>query len=177
MTRLLLRVCLASCLLFEFAIAAPLPTGIRALPATQAPDFHLADMDGVEFRLSEARGNWVFVHFWASWCGPCRREMPAIQAMEQHLGDSGLSVVMINTAEDEDTIFEFMSSYAPDMTTLMDRDGLATEDWQPRGLPATYLVDPRGRVRYQALGGRPWNQQEYLEFLKSLPETPAAENH
>ena len=51
---------------------------------------------------------------------------------------------------------------------MMDSDGQVTEAWQPRGLPATYLVDPQGNIRYQALGGRPWDQEEYLGFLRKL---------
>lgn len=156
-------------LLFSLnAFAVTEPKGIRPVPAGEAPDFRLADMDGNWFQLKDARGSWVFVHFWASWCGPCRKEMPSIQRMEEKMRDSTLEIVMINTAEDEDTIFSFMSIYAPDMTTLMDRDGLATEPWQPRGLPATYLVDPEGKLRYQALGGRPWDQPGYLDFLRAL---------
>lgn len=167
-----MKQCLSCGLLALFlslpAFAVTEPRGIRTVDAEKAPDFRLADMDGEWFELQDARGSWVFVHFWASWCGPCRKEMPAIQRMEEQLRNSDLEIVMINTAEDEDTIFSFMSIYAPDMTTLMDSDGLATEPWQPRGLPATYLVDPEGKLRYQALGGRPWDQPEYLDFLRSL---------
>jgi hypothetical protein len=75
---------------------------------------------------------------------------------------------VINTAENEDTVFSFLGVLAPDLVPLMDRDGLATEDWQPRGLPSTYLVDPQGIIRFQALGGRPWDEAPYLQFLTSL---------
>ena len=84
------------------------------------------------------------------------------------LDDTRLELVLINTAEDEDTIFSFLAAVAPDLQTLLDTDGLATEDWQPRGLPATYLVDPQGRLRYQALGGRPWDTDVYVQFLRRL---------
>lgn len=144
------------------------PAGIRVYEAGPAPAFRLTDMDGQSQSLSDSRGGWVFVHFWASWCGPCREEMPAVQQMTTLMAEEPLQVIMINTAEDEDTVFEFLSEFAPDMNSLMDRDGQATEAWQPRGLPATYLVDPQGNIRYQALGGRPWNQADYLEFLRGL---------
>jgi hypothetical protein len=75
---------------------------------------------------------------------------------------------VINTAESEDTVFTFLAAVAPDLVPLMDSDGLVTERWQPRGLPATYLVDPEGRLRYVALGGRPWDTPPYLDFLKRL---------
>lgn len=144
------------------------PTGVRVYAIGPAPDFELEDMDGNRDSLSSGRGQWVFLHFWASWCGPCRKEMPAIQRMATLMEDEPLKILLVNTAEDEDTIFSFLGGVAPDMTTLMDRDGSVTEVWKPRGLPATYLVDPYGQVRYQALGGRPWDQPEYLGFLKAL---------
>ena len=145
-----------------------LPKGIRIYTPGVAPAFQLDDMDGGSFTLGETRGRWAFVHFWASWCRPCREEMPAIQRMAKHMNDEALAIVMINTSEDEDTIFSFMGIVAPDMNSLLDSDGQVTEAWQPRGLPATYLVDPQGNIRYQALGGRPWDQEEYLTFLRNL---------
>lgn len=143
------------------------PKGILALDPMPAPALRVTDMDGARFDLEQARGRWVFVHFWASWCGPCRKEMPSIERMAGELEDA-LEVMLINTAEDEDTLFTFLAEVAPELHSYMDRDGLVTEDWKPRGLPATYLVDPEGRVRYQALGGRPWDESVYLGFLRRL---------
>ena len=144
------------------------PNGILKLTPYQSPAIYLKDIDSVSFNLDETKGHWVFVHFWASWCGPCRKEMPAIQNMWKKLEQQGLKIALINTAEDEDTIFNFLGIYAPDIRALMDQDGQITEQWKPRGLPATYLVDKNGMVRYQALGGRPWDTDIYLNFLKSL---------
>jgi len=144
------------------------PAGIRVYATGMAPDFELADMDGNRDTLSSGRGQWVFLHFWASWCGPCRKEMPAVQRMARLMGNEALKIQLVNTAEDEDSIFSFLGGVAPEMTTLMDKDGEVTEVWKPRGLPATYLIDPQGQVRYQALGGREWDQPEYLGFLKAL---------
>lgn len=160
-------------LLWSQAAAAqdrPLPKGVRVYEAGAAPTLQLRDIEGVSFSLQDdGRGQWVFVHFWASWCGPCRKEMPAIQRMAQRPEAQQLRLVLINTAEDEDTIFSFLAAVAPELNSLMDADGQATEAWQPRGLPATYLVDPQGLIRYQALGGLPWDQPDYLGFLETLP--------
>jgi thiol-disulfide isomerase/thioredoxin len=147
---------------------AGIPAGILTLKARPAPALRLKDIDGELFDLSQHKGQWVFVHFWASWCGPCRREIPAIQAMVEQLADDRLALAIVNTAEDEDTIFTFLGVIAPDLQSLMDADGLATERWKPRGLPATYLVDPQGWVRYQALGGQPWNEKSHMDFLQGL---------
>lgn len=148
------------------------PPGILALAPYPAPTLHLDDIDGEPYDLKDQIGYVVFVHFWASWCGPCRKEMPAIRRMAASLEREGLRIAMINTAEDEDTVFSFLAEYAPDAHPLMDRDGQVTEAWEPRGLPATYLVDRKGKVRYQALGGRPWDEPAYLAFLRSLLKEP-----
>lgn len=153
-----------------------LPTGVRVYAIGPAPDFDLADIDGNRDTLSSGRGQWVFLHFWASWCGPCRKEMPAVQRMSVLMADEALKIQLVNTAEDEDAIFSFLAGVAPDLTTLRDADGQVTEVWKPRGLPATYLIDPQGQVRYQALGGRDWDQPEYLAFLKALVRSSAKTN-
>jgi len=152
----------------ESAGNAALPPGILALDGRPAPPLALADMDGYRFDLRQARGHWVFVHFWASWCGPCRREMPAIQRMARRIGDPRLRIELVNVAESADTVFTFLGVTAPDLSTLLDRNGTVANRWEPRGLPATYLVDPKGRLRYQALGGRPWDEPAYLRFLRRL---------
>ncbi|VAW74150.1 hypothetical protein MNBD_GAMMA13-970, partial [hydrothermal vent metagenome] len=93
---------------------------------------------------------------------------PAIQRMVRLMENEALKVQLVNTSEDDDTVFSFLGGVAPDMVTLMDRDGAVTEVWKPRGLPATYLIDPQGQIRYQVLGGREWDQPKYLAFLKAL---------
>jgi len=130
------------------------PFGIRHYAIGPAENFNLPDIDGENFQLDSTRGRWVFLHFWASWCGPCREEIPAIQHLADTFDDDTLAIVMINTAEDEDTIFTFLSATDVDINSLMDMDGLVTEVWKPRGLPTTFLINPEGEVKYQAIGGR-----------------------
>ena len=150
-------------------LAQDLPPGIIVVQDRTAPPFELTDLDGNAYALTPDSDRWRFVHFWASWCGPCRREMPAIERMAQKIDPAQLELILVNTAEDEDTIFTFLAGVAPDLSTLMDRDGQTTEAWRPRGLPATYLVDPEGRIRYQALGGREWDEPVFMDFLRTLP--------
>jgi thiol-disulfide isomerase/thioredoxin len=160
----------AACLMLASlaAAAADLPKGILTLDGRAAPPLVLKDMEGNSWDIGKSRGHWVFVHFWATWCGPCRREMPTIQAIYPKFDPKQLEIVVINVAESEDTVFAFLAAVAPDINPLMDRDGMAAERWQPRGLPATFFVDPEGKLRYLALGGRPWNTPPYLNFLKGL---------
>jgi thiol-disulfide isomerase/thioredoxin len=167
MMRPVLLLCLL--LLAPPSHAGLLPKGLLPLDGRPAPELRLPDMDGKLTDIAELRGRWVMVHFWAGWCGPCRKELPALAGMRALLGTAGPILVMVNTAETEDDIFVFLSGVAPDLVTLLDKDGQVTERWQPRGLPATFLVDPHGRLRFLALGGRPWNTPEYLNFLLALP--------
>jgi thiol-disulfide isomerase/thioredoxin len=159
-------------LFIQVAVAGPLepPKGIRHYEPGPAPEFTLTNMDGETFTLASARGKWVFLHFWASWCGPCREEMPAIRNMADELGNDKLEIVLINTAENEDTIFSFLAEIGMDMNSLMDADGQVTEKYKPRGLPTTMLIDPAGNLQYQAIGGREWQQATYTDFLRKLTD-------
>lgn len=148
--------------------AVELPPGVMVIDGRPAPALVLDTIDGESWDISHRRGHWLFVHFWATWCGPCRREMPTIQKLMETLQDDHLEFVMVNTAETEDEVFSFLGIVAPDVVPLMDTDGLVTETWQPRGLPATFLVDPDGRIRYLALGGREWNTPPYRDFLRRI---------
>jgi thiol-disulfide isomerase/thioredoxin len=147
------------------------PFGIRNYDIGLAPDFTLHDVDGEKFELEVTRGRWVFLHFWASWCGPCREEMPAIQKLADAVKSEKFQIVMINTAEDEDTIFEFLAAIDVELNSLMDVDGMVTEAWKPRGLPTTFLISPKGQIRYQAIGGRDWGNTEYIDFIKHLTKS------
>lgn len=163
-------------LLFAFVAmgAAPAPpAGLLALTPVPAPALRLADMDGKVTDLNDLRGRWVLVHFWASWCGPCRRELPSIQRMRAAIPRARLELVLVNTAETDEEAFTFLAGVAPDLPSLLDRDGRVTEVWHPRGLPSSYLVDPQGRIRYLALGGRDWDAPDYRRFLEWLDDDPA----
>ena len=145
-----------------------LPKGIMKLKGQDAPPLVLEDLDGDKWDIDQSQGHWVFLHFWASWCGPCRREMPTIQKIVSRFEKSNLEIVLVNTAESEDIVFEFISAVAPDLNPLIDPDGQATEIWQPRGLPATFFIDPNGKLQYLALGGRAWHEPAYFNFLNKI---------
>jgi len=155
--------------------AATLPDGIIELDNSPAPNFTITDYDGKTYSLSQSRGKWVFLHFWASWCGPCRREMPILAKLQQEFADRAIDFVLVNTAEDEDTIFSFLGSVAPSLHSFMDRSGELTEQWAPRGLPTTFFIDPAGHRRYLALGGRPWERDAYQDFIFGLLQTRPAQ--
>lgn len=150
------------------AQAVKIPVGIIKLDGRAAPALRLSTSDGAVSDLKTMRGKWVLVHFWASWCGPCRKEMPSIQLLAKKIPASKMAIILVNTAESEDTVFEFLSIVAPEMDSTLDKDGEVTARWQPRGLPSSFFVDPAGRLQYLALGGRPWMRGDYLAFVQQL---------
>lgn len=148
--------------------ATRLDRGFIQLHGKPAHHFILKDTDGKRFDFKSARGKWVFLHFWASWCGPCRKELPNIQRLQKAMHKSRLKIILINTAESEDTVFEFFGKISVNLSSLLDTDGEVTEKYKPRGLPATFLVDPEGKMQYLFFGGRPWDKPVYQDFLKRL---------
>jgi len=150
-----------------------LPFGIRHYDIGSAKNFSLNDIDGEKVELKHSKGRWVFLHFWASWCGPCREEMPAIQRLADKMKGEKFQIIMINTAEDEDTVFEFLGTINVDLNSLLDVDGQVTEVWKPRGLPTSFLINPDGQVKYQAIGGRDWGSPAYINFIQKLLQADA----
>lgn len=143
--------------------------GLTRLAEPQpAPDFVLPDIDGNPYRLSDFAGQVVIVNFWASWCPPCREEMPSMQRAWEQLEGEGVLMLGINVGEDEDTIFRFTADYPVEFPLLLDRDSSVIKQWRVRGLPTTLVVDPDGRIVYQAIGSREWDDPALLAQVRAL---------
>ncbi|MFO8035217.1 MAG: TlpA disulfide reductase family protein [Anaerolineales bacterium] len=120
-----------------------------------APDFTLDQLGGGEVTLSDLRGNVVVINLWATWCPPCRAEMPAIQEVYQQHRDQGLVVLAVNTTyqDDEAEAKAFVKEYGLDFPVLFDRTGDVSRLYQLRGLPSTYFVDRDGVIQSVVVGG------------------------
>ena len=154
-------------LLFQPAVQAeqtltPIPGKVMA------PDFVLQDTEGNTHRLSDYRGKPVIINFWATWCPPCREEIPSMNRAWKILEQEEIAMLAINMGEDEDTIFIFTADYPADFPILMDRDGEVIEQWPVKGLPTTYVVAPDGRIAYRAIGSREWDDPSLLERIRAL---------
>jgi len=140
---------------------------------TPAPDFSLPRLDGGQIRLSDLHGRPVLVNFWASWCAPCRSEMPALDRIAREYEASGLVVVGVNQLEDPQTVEQFVQEFGLSFPIALDRDGTASRDWRVYGIPQTYLVGPDGVIR-KAWGG-PLTYESVVRALEELGlQAPAA---
>jgi len=139
-------------------------------PPVASADFTLPDMDGESHSLSDFRGQVVMLNFWATWCPPCRREMPSMQRLYAKYRDRGLAVVAVNQWEDEDLVFEFTGrlSLEPTFPILFDRESRVAETYGVKGLPTTYLLDREGNVRFVAIGGREFDHPDVEALIEGL---------
>lgn len=124
-----------------------------------APDFTLDLLGGGEITLSELRGQAVMINLWASWCPPCREEMPAIQRVYEDYQDQGLVVLAVNTTnqDTEAAAAAFVAEFGLTFPVPLDRRGAVSSRYQLRGLPSTYFVDREGVIRSVVVGG-PMNE-------------------
>ncbi len=158
------------------AAHAALGHSLSRLPTpVPAPDFTLEDMDGKRYTLSALRGKVVMVNFWATWCPPCREEIPSMEAIYQDLRDKGFIVLAINQWETPDHVFSYMGQLEvyPSFPILFDRDSSVSEAFGVKGLPTTVLIDKQGRVVYRAVGGRNFNHPEVRALIQQLIDAPA----
>ena len=135
-----------------------------------APDFTLVDMDDKSYSLSSYRGKVLMVNFWATWCPPCRRELPSMEALYQAFKDDDFTILAINQWETPDHVFAYMGQLEviPNFPILFDRDSAVSEAYGVKGLPTTVLIDRRGRVVYRAVGGRDFNHAEVRAIIRGL---------
>jgi peroxiredoxin len=133
-----------------------------------APEISLSDLDGKTVTLAEFRGKVVIVNFWATWCPPCRKEMPSMQRAWQQLQANDVMLLAVHVGGNTDQIWEFASEFSLAFPILIDGSSRVSRSWPMRGLPTTFVIDPQGRIAYMALGGREWDDPELLQTIYAL---------
>ncbi len=128
---------------------SPVPTRWSG-PATvgrEAPDFSFPTMEGQTARLSDYRGQVVLVNVWATWCGPCRMEVPDLVAAYQQYKDRGFTVLAVNQGEPREQVLAFAGHFGMSFPVLLDEEGHIRSHYPYRGIPTTFVVDREGVVR------------------------------
>jgi thiol-disulfide isomerase/thioredoxin len=142
----------------------------RLSPPIEAPAFQLEDMDGEKYSLESYRGKVVLLNFWATWCPPCRREIPSMEALHQAFKDEAFAILAINEWETEDHVFAFMGQLPvePGFPILFDLDSEVAQSFGVMGLPTTLLLDTQGKIVYRAVGGRDFDHPEVKKIIREL---------
>jgi peroxiredoxin len=156
--------------LLILALAAPLQAqpypGLAA--GRPAPPFLLQDPQGKVHRLVDYRGRVTIVNFWASWCAPCREELPAMNRVWAELRNAPVAMLAINVSDDIEAIEAFERDHPIDFTVLLDSHGRIGRRWQVHGLPTTFVLDPYGRIAHRLVGKRDWNDSDLLQLVRRL---------
>ena len=130
--------------------------------------FNLQDMQGDSHQLRDYAGKTVIVNFWAVWCAPCRKEIPAMNRALAIFKDENITMLGINVGDPQKTIEAFSENHPMDFTVLMDKNGAVSQHWQVAGFPTTFIVNPEGKVVHQFVGGREWDEKNMLDSVRSV---------
>jgi peroxiredoxin len=133
-----------------------------------APALELEDADGKLHRLSDYRGRVVLVNFWATWCEPCREEMPSMEALRARLQDRPFVILAVNVGEGARVTRAFAEKLRLNFPLLLDRDTNTTKSWGARILPASFVLGADGAIRYSYLGALDWSEPQVNATIERL---------
>jgi len=133
-----------------------------------APELALEDLRGKTVRLADYRGSVVVVNFWATWCEPCRAEMPSMDRLKRALDGKPFQVLAVNVAEPLSRIENFAATMPLGFPLLRDRDSSVARTWQAKVLPASFVIGKDGRIRYFAYGELDWSSEPVKAKISEL---------
>ncbi len=146
-----------------YALGFQLPE--KTLPAV---DFELEDLDGNLIRLSSMHGRVVFLNFWATWCPPCRAEMPSMENLYNRFASRDFEIVAVNLQEKNKQVSKFVADNGLTFKILLDKTGSTGAAYGARSIPTTYIINRDGSVLARTLGGREWDTEELFDLFEKI---------
>jgi thiol-disulfide isomerase/thioredoxin len=143
-------------------------TKFAAIEDSTRPSFTLPSLDGPDHELVRHRGRVVLVHFFATWCEPCRAEMASLRQLQSRLADRPLAIVPISVAEADGSVRRFFAGDAPAFDILLDRDRAVARAWNIQMLPSTVILDRSLKPRLIAEGDVDWGRPDVMNVLADL---------
>ena len=166
------HVLLLACVLISvMAVPAAPAKELKPWSGGRTPPLVLRDIDGKSRNLADYRGQVVLVNFWATWCEPCRDEMPSIQRLKVKLAGKPFVVLAVNLDEPESRIRNFLSKMPLDFPVLVDQEKAVTKAWKVRVVPMSFIVGRDGRIRYSLTGELAWDHDSVVSLLAELMPT------
>jgi thiol-disulfide isomerase/thioredoxin len=132
------------------------------------PPLLLKDLAGKTHKLDDYRGRVVLVNFWASWCPPCRAEMPSMQRLQEKLAGKPFTILAVDMGEAPDVVNAYIKTVNTDFTVLLDSDGHALKSWKVFAFPTSYVIDGDGKIRYALFGSTEWDATETMQKISDL---------
>lgn len=136
--------------------------------AVAAPEFSLSDLAGKKVQLKAFRGKLVLLNFFATWCGPCREEMPGMERLFRAHQDKGFVVLAVNLQESAKTVRPFVQQLKLSFPTALDAEGSVSRDYGVRALPVSFLIGRDGNILWRAIGGRDWESGQVRRYFAQL---------
>lgn len=155
-------------LTFVFAGLLLMGTVNAANVQGKAPNFTLKSSTGKNIKLSELRGQVVLLNFWASWCGPCRQEMPLLEQLQQRYSALGFTVLGVNVEEDPGKAKSLLKDIPVSFPILFDTQNIVSKQYQVSAMPSTVMIDRNGNMRYLHKGYKPGDEAQYKKWVKQL---------
>ncbi len=143
-------------------------TSLVGASASMAPAFSLPSRGGDTVSLSQLKGRVVMLNFWASWCGPCRQEMPLLDQMHKRYSALGFTLVGVNVDANSKDAEEWLSRTPVSFPVLFDRESKVSAMYDVKAMPSTVFIDRKGNVRYLHKGYKPGDEGEYLNQIRAL---------
>lgn len=149
-------------------LLATIALAAQASSQEPAPVFTLPDAKGSDVSLSDFQGDVVLINFWASWCGPCREEMPLLDQLSDRYGDLGFTMLGVNVEEDSKLADQFLQGTPVDFPILYDRANSVSQLYDVVAMPTTVIVDREGKVRFIHHGYEPGYENDYQDQIRAL---------
>ena len=149
------------------ALAISLP-GLAGPPGGPAPQFTLASRGGPQVSLAQYKGQVVMINFWASWCGPCRQEMPLLESIYKKYHKLGFTMLGVNVEPDSQAANEWLKATPVSFPILYDTESKVSKLYDVAGMPTSVIIDRAGKVRMVHSSYRPGDENEYLDSIRAL---------
>ena len=153
------------------AIAAALAISLPALAASTggpAPGFTLGSRAGQDVSLAQYKGQVVMINFWASWCGPCRQEMPLLESIYKKYNKMGFTLLGVNVEPDSQAANEWLKATPVSFPILYDKDSKVSQMFKVSGMPTTVIIDRKGNLRWRHISYKPGDEGEYLNTIRAM---------
>lgn len=159
-------------LMLQWVLSLSLVLGMGAANAKEmnepAPDFTLKSRQGENLRLEDFRGQVVMLNFWASWCGPCRQEMPLMDEIYEQYKDLGFTVLAVNVDENREEAHRFLDNVPVSYPILYDPESRVSEQYNVQAMPTTVMIDRNGNARFLHYGYKPGYEDDYEQQIRQL---------